>query len=76
MIAPDDEVREQVVGEPLLQGGAGHQVIGGDTVQDLDRLSGTHCFRLILSTVFPHIVFSLEYSPPLNTYLVSAVKNS
>jgi len=40
MIAPDVEVREQVVGEPLLQGGAGHQVIGGDTGQDLDRHSG------------------------------------
>ena len=68
MIAPDVEVQEQVVGEPLLQGGAGHQVIGGDTVQDLDRLSGTHCFRLILNTVFPHIVSSLEYFPPLNNF--------
>ena len=76
MIAPDVEVREQVVGEPLLLGGAVHQVIGGDTGQDLDRLSGTHCFRLILNTVFPHTVSSLEYFPPLNTYLVSAVKNS
>ena len=53
MIVPDVEVREQVVGEPLLQGGAVHQVIGVDTGQDLDRLSGTHRFRLILNTVFP-----------------------
>ena len=76
MNAPDVEVQEQVVGEPLLQGGAGHQVIEGDTGQDLDRLSGTHRFRLILNTVFLHIISSLEYSPPLNTYLISAVKNS
>jgi hypothetical protein len=40
MIVPDVEVREQVVGELLLQGGAGHRVIGVDTGQDLDRLSG------------------------------------
>jgi hypothetical protein len=39
MIVPDVEVREQVVGEPLLQGGAVHQVIGVDTGQDLDRPS-------------------------------------